>query len=398
MTNMESPWFPLATTTWDDAEYAAITEVVASGRFTMGPRVRDFEEQFAKFVGARYAVMVNSGSSANLLGIAAAAHTPHLGLERGDEIIVPAVSWATTYYPISQLGFVPVLVDVDIDTLNIDPEKVRAAITPRTRGVFAVNLLGNPADYASLRAICDEHGLVLMEDNCESLGATLDGRQSGTFGLFGTYSTFFSHHISTMEGGVVVTDDEYLYQAMLSMRAHGWTRDLPVDNLIHPKSGDVFEDSFRFVLPGYNLRPLELSGALGIQQLAKLPKLVDGRRENARVFASLFADIEGVRTQRLLDGADSSWFGFSMILEGDLAGRRAELVRHLTENGIESRPIVAGNFARNPVMRHLEARVAGTLDSADRVHDDGLFVGNHHYAIPAQLEKLRDVVTAVRST
>lgn len=396
MMNMETPWYPLATTTWDAAEYAAMAEVIASGRFTMGPRVREFEDQFARFVGARHAVMVNSGSSANLLALAAATYTPHLGLERGDEILVPAVSWATTYYPISQLGFVPVLVDVDIDTLNIDPDQVRAAITPRTRGIFAVNLLGNPADYASLLSICEEHDLLLFEDNCESLGSTFEGRQTGTIGLFGTYSTFFSHHMSTMEGGLVVTDDEYLYQAMLSMRAHGWTRDLAVDNLIHPKTGNAFEDSFRFVLPGYNLRPLELSGALGIEQLRKLPKLVAGRRENAGRFASLFSDVDNVRVQRVLGGADSSWFGFSMILEGALAGRRAELVQLLTENRIESRPIVAGNFARNPVMSHLDARVAGALEAADRVNDDGLFVGNHHYAIPEQLEKLRDVVTAIQ--
>lgn len=395
MAKTQTPLFPLATSTWDDAEYAAISAVVDSGRFTMGPRVRDFEKQFAEFVGARYAVMVNSGSSANLLGIAATAYSPHLGLNRGDEVIVPAVSWATTYYPISQLGLVPVLVDVDIDTLNIDPDRVRAAITSRTRAVFAVNLLGNPADFASLREICDEHGLVLMEDNCESLGATFEGHQTGTLGLFGSYSTFFSHHISTMEGGLVVTDDEYLYQAMLSMRAHGWTRDLAVDNLIHSKTGDPFEDSFRFVLPGYNLRPLELSGALGTEQLRKLPNLIEGRRGNSRTFTALFDEVEGIRLQRVLDGSDSSWFGFSMILEGKRAGHRAELVSRLAANGIESRPIVAGNFARNPVMSHLEARIAGPLTAADRIHDDGLFVGNHHYPIPEPLERLRDVVSSL---
>lgn len=391
-----TPWYPLATTTWDDAEYAAMQEVIASGRFTMGPRVRAFEEQFAAFTGSRHAVMVNSGSSANLLGVAAAAYSPHVRLTRGDEIIVPAVSWATTYYPISQLGFVPVLVDVDVDTLNIDPARVRSAITPRTRAIFAVNLLGNPADYAELLAICAEHDLLLFEDNCESLGATIDGKQAGTFGLFGTYSSFFSHHISTMEGGVVVTDDERLYQHMLSMRAHGWTRELPVDNHVHPKTGDAFDDLFRFVLPGYNLRPLELSGALGIEQVRKLPGLVAGRQQNAETFLSLFADVEDVRVQRVAPNAASSWFGFSLVLEGTLSGRRADLVNALSTRGIESRPIVAGNFARNPVMRHLDGRVDGELVAADKIHVDGLFVGNHHYPVPEQLEELRNVVVGLR--
>ncbi|MCM3656543.1 DegT/DnrJ/EryC1/StrS family aminotransferase [Agromyces mediolanus] len=391
----EQPWYPLATTTWDDAEYSAMQAVIESGRFTMGPKVRRFEEDFARFTGSRYAVMVNSGSSANLLGIAAAAYSPHLGLRRGDEIIVPAVSWATTYYPISQLGFVPVLVDVDPDTLNLDPERVRTAITPRTRAVFAVNLLGNPAELDTLRALCAEHGLLLFEDNCESLGATLGARQTGTFGVFGTYSSFFSHHISTMEGGLVVTDDEYLYQAMLSMRAHGWTRELPAENLIHPKTGDQFDDLFRFVLPGYNLRPLELSGALGIEQLAKLPSLLAGRRENARTFVAEFADVPGVRIQRVAEGADSSWFGFSMVLTGRLAGRRAELVQLLSRAGIESRPIVAGNFARNPVMHHLDARVDGALRAADEIHTDGLFIGNHHYPVPEQIAAVRELVASL---
>lgn len=383
---------PLATTTWDEAEYAAMQDVIASGRFTMGPKVREFEERFAGFVGSRYAVMVNSGSSANLIGLAALAHSPQFGLRPGDEIIVPAVSWATTYYPIRQLGFTPVIVDIDLDTLNVDPARVDEALTDRTRAILAVSLLGNPAPLTELAEVARAHDLLLIEDNCESLGATLDGRQTGTFGLFGTYSSFFSHHISTMEGGLVVTDDEYLYQAMLSLRAHGWTRELPADNLIHPKSGDPFDDLFRFVLPGYNVRPLELSGALGIEQLAKLPGLVAGRRANAADFVARFAGIPGIRLQRTAPGADSSWFGFSMVLGEGLAGRRRELVTRLTDAGVEVRPVVAGNFARNPVIPKIGARVVGELPAADAVHDDGLFVGNHHYPIGEQIDALGDLV------
>lgn len=385
---------PLATTTWDSAEYAAMQEVISSGRFTMGPRVRAFEEEFAAFVSARHAVMVNSGSSANLIGLAAVANAPQFGLQPGDEIIVPAVSWATTYYPIRQLGFTPVIVDIDLDTLNIDPRRVQEALTARTKAVLAVNLLGNPAPLLDLAEIADEHGLLLLEDNCESLGATLDGRQTGTFGLFGTYSSFFSHHISTMEGGLVVTDDDYLAQAMRSLRAHGWTRELPVDNLIHPKSGDPFDDLFRFVLPGYNMRPLELSGALGIAQLAKLPDLIAGRQANGLAFVERFRDIEGVRLQQVAPNAASSWFGFSLVLEGPLKGRRRELVAALTEAGVEVRPIVAGNFARNPVIEKIGARIVGPLAAADAVHEDGLFVGNHHYPIVSELGALGDLVEA----
>ncbi|KJL41237.1 DegT/DnrJ/EryC1/StrS family aminotransferase [Microbacterium trichothecenolyticum] len=385
--------YPLATTTWDDAEYGALQDVIASGRFTMGPQVRAFEEEFAAALGAKHAVMVNSGSSANLIALAAAVVNPGVDLNPGDEVIVPAVSWATTYYPVHQLGLTLRFVDVDLDTLNMDPELVAAAITPKTKAILAVNLLGNPADLVRLSDLASDNGLILLEDNCESLGATLDGRSAGTFGLAGTYSSFFSHHISTMEGGLVTTDDEYTYQAAVSLRAHGWTRELPAENLIHPKTGDLFDDLFRFVLPGYNVRPLEMSGALGRHQLAKLPELVAGRRANAARFVEIFGGRSDVRIQR--ENGASSWFGFSFILEGRLSGRRADVVKALGEAGIESRPIVAGNFARNPVMGHLRAEVPESLPAADRIHVDGLFVGNHHYPIPGELELLATAIDGV---
>ena len=383
---MTATHFPLATTSWDDSEYDALQRVIAGGRFTMGPEVKKFEEEFASFFGSEHAVMVNSGSSANLIAIAAVVVNPNVDLNPGDEVIVPAVSWATTYYPVHQLGLVLRFVNIDIDTLNLDPQRVLEAIGPKTKAVFAVSLLGNPADLITLADICAEHGLVLIEDNCESLGSRIGTKYTGTFGLAGTFSSFFSHHISTMEGGVILTDDDYMYQAMMSLRAHGWTRDLPDDNLIFPKTGDSFDDQFRFVLPGYNVRPLEMSGALGREQLKKVPSLVAGRRQNAVLFAERFNGRDDVRVQSV--GAESSWFGFSFVLEGRLAGRRADVVNALTKAGVESRPIVTGNFTRNPVMSQLRAVIPESLPAADKIHVDGLFVGNHHYPIPDELDLL----------
>lgn len=385
--------YPLATTTWDEAEYGALQRVIASGRFTNGPLVKQFEAEFAAHFGASFGVMVNSGSSANLIAIAAAVLDSRIDLNRGDEVLVPAVSWPTTYYPLTQYGLRPVFVDVDIDTLNVDLDLLEAAITPRTKAIFAVNLLGNPNDFTRLRSLAATHGLTLLEDNCESLGARHDGVNAGTAGLAGSFSSFFSHHISTMEGGVILTDDEQLYQEMISLRSHGWTRELPDENLVHDKSGEVWDDLFRFVLPGYNVRPLEMEGALGIEQLKKIPALIAGRRANATHFVDRFAEIPEVRTQR--ETGESSWFGFSMILEGSLAGRRAELVRAFAAAGIESRPIVAGNFTRNPVMRHLDAVVPDALPAADKVHVDGLFVGNHHYPVLEGIDLVADTVRAV---
>ncbi|QEE60857.1 DegT/DnrJ/EryC1/StrS family aminotransferase [Salinibacterium sp. dk2585] len=388
-----SQGFPLATSSWDEAEYAAIQRVVDSGRFTMGPLVKQFEAEFAAHFGAGFGVMVNSGSSANLLAVAAAVLDPRIDLNPGDEVLVPAVSWATTYYPLHQYGLIPRFVDIDIDTLNLDLDLAEAAIGPKTKAIFAVNLLGNPNDFTRLAAMAEKHGLVLLEDNCESLGARHAGTWAGTAGIMGTFSAFFSHHISTMEGGVILTDDEQLYQELTSLRAHGWTRELPEKNFVHDKTGDRFDDLFRFVLPGYNVRPLEMSGALGIEQIKKVPSLVEGRRHNAAYFTSKFAGLDTVRLQR--ETGESSWFGFSLVLEGSLAGRRAEVARALEAAGVEARPIVAGNFARNPVMRYLDAVVPDELPAADKVHVDGLFVGNHHYPVEPGIDLVFETLSAL---
>jgi CDP-6-deoxy-D-xylo-4-hexulose-3-dehydrase len=364
--------FPLATSSWDQAEYDALDRVIASDRFSMGPEVEAFEAQFARQFGSKFAVMVNSGSSANLLMTAALAFTKNdkLRLNRGDEIIVPAVSWSTTYYPLCQYGLKLKFVDIDLAALNYDLVALKEAVTDKTRAIMVVNLLGNPNDFDAIADIVDGREIVVIEDNCESMGATFGGKQTGTFGVMGSYSAFFSHHISTMEGGIVVTDDEELYHVMLCLRAHGWTRNLPKFNHVTgEKSDDPFEESFRFVLPGYNLRPLEMSGALGIEQLKKLPDLIKGRRANG----ALFQERMGNHAQLMIQSeiGESSWFGFSLVTRpgGDL--KRADLVKTLIDAGFECRPIVAGNFAKNEVMKYFDFEIHGTLKNANYIDDNG---------------------------
>jgi len=384
--------FPLATSTWDQAEYDALQRVIASGMFTMGEEVRAFEEQFAAFFGSRYAVMVNSGSSANLLMTAALFYTQNddLRLKAGDEIIVPAVSWPTTYYPLAQYGLVQKFVDIDRDTLNYDLDALAAAVTDQTRAIMVVNLLGNPNDFDRIREIIGERKIVLLEDNCESMGARFGGKHTGTFAHVGSFSTFFSHHISTMEGGVVVTDDEELYHIMLSVRSHGWTRHLPKENRVTGmKSEDPFEESFNFVLPGYNLRPLQMSGALGLEQLKKLPDIVAGRRANAELVLSRLSNHPLFSLQREI--GESSWFGFSLMLRPGCGMDRAGLVKRLEDLGFECRPIVAGNFTKNLVMNHIPHVIHGSLSNAEYIDRNGLFVGNHHYPIPEAVEALAQV-------
>lgn len=384
--------FPLATSSWDQAEYDAIQRVIASDRFTMGENVAEFERRFAAHFGSRFSIMVNSGSSANLLMTAALFFTsnPKYKLERGDEIIVPAVSWSTTYYPLCQYGLRLKFVDIDLYTLNYDLAALAKAITPRTRALMVVNLLGNPNDFAAIEEIVAGRPIVMIEDNCESMGATFKGKQAGTFGVMGSYSSFFSHHISTMEGGVVVTDDEELYHVMLALRAHGWTRNLPENNLVTgTKSKDPFEESFRFVLPGYNLRPLEMSGALGIEQLKKVPDLIAGRRANGTIFQERLANHPKFIIQQEI--GESSWFGFSLVLRKEAGIDRREMISVLTNAGFECRPIVAGNFAKNEVLKYFDYEIHGELGNANHIDTHGLFVGNHHYPISEAVDALAKI-------
>lgn len=381
--------FPLATSSWGKEEIDAMQRVITSGMYTMGPNVQACERDFAQYTGSRHCVMVNSGSSANLLIVAALFYTknPVLKLQRGDEVIVPAVSWSTTYYPLYQYGLKIKFVDINLHTLNYDLDQLEKAVSSKTRMIMAVNLLGNPNDFARIRQVIADRNIVLIEDNCESMGASYQGKKTGTFGVMGSFSTFFSHHISTMEGGLIVTDDEELYHILLSLRAHGWTRNLPKHNLVCcEKSDDPFEESWRFVLPGYNVRPLEMEGALGVEQVKRLPAMVEERRKNGKLLQEKLREHPEILIQREI--GESSWFGFSLVIRPGGQWTRKMLAARLNDLGFECRPIVAGNFAKNEVVKYFDSEVSGTLNNAEHIDKNGVFVGNHHYPIPEAIAEL----------
>lgn len=386
--------YKLASNTWDNKELDAIQRVIDSGVYSMDKEVYNYEQRFAEYFNSKYCVMANSGSSANLLMIAAMCFTKDQSkkLSRGDEVIVPAVSWSTTYFPLQQYGLKLIFVDIDSDTLNFNLEDLKEAITDKTKAILAVNLLGNPNDFDAISALIKDRDISLLEDNCESMGAQFKDRYTGTFGLMGTFSSFYSHHIATMEGGCILTDDEELYHILLSLRAHGWTRNLPKENHITgTKSDDPFQESFNFVLPGYNLRPLEMSAAIGIEQLKKLPSFISNRRENAAYFQDLFSDHPFIKIQKEI--ALSSWFGFSMILKENAPMDRKSLIQILSSNGIECRPIVTGNFLKNKsVLKYFDYEICKSLPNAEYLDYQGLFVGNHHVDIKDNLIFLRNLI------
>jgi CDP-4-dehydro-6-deoxyglucose reductase, E1 len=382
--------YPLAISTWDDKELQAIQSVIDRDIYSMGDSVAQFEQDFSKFINRKYSVMVSSGSAANLIATAALFYTKNPMLKKGDEVIVPAVSWSTTYFPLQQYGLKLKFVDIDLDTLNYDLGALESAISNKTKMIMVVNLLGNPNDFDAIKNLIKDKDIFTFEDNCESLGAEYKGKKTGTFGVMGTFSTFFSHHIATMEGGFVTTDDEELYHVLLSLRAHGWTRNLPQKNHVSNKSDDWFEESFRFVLPGYNVRPVEMSGAIGIEQLKKLPLFLKQRRENAKLFVELFKNHPDFLIQKDID--NSSWFGFSLIIKPGSSLIRKDVINKLQENKIDCRPIVTGNFTRNEVMSFFDYEVHKELTNADYLHENGFFVGNSQVILEKNIRVLRGLI------
>ena len=382
--------YPLSSNSWNKEEAAVFQQVLEKGRFTMGDSVKEFETAFAYKFRVPNALMVSSGSMANLIALSAFFYKKERPLERGDEVIVPSISWATTYYPLQQLGLKLKFLDVELDTLNMDVSRLEEALTPKTRMVVAVSILGNPCALDILRTFCDKHELYLFEDNCESMGALLNGKLCGTFGDIGTFSTFFSHHISTMEGGIIVAKDEEIYHLAKSLRAHGWTRDIPPDSSIYNKNSNDFYEAYRFILPGYNARPLELSGALGIEQLKKLDSLLAIRKQNAKVFVDLFGQDERFIIQK--ENGSSSWFSFTIVLNPSYSSDRSRVIKALRENGIEFRMITGGCFLRHDVIRYFDYETVGNIINANIAHDHGFFVGNHPVDIRLQIEKLWEVL------
>lgn len=382
-------FWELAADTWADEERAAINRVLDSGRYTIGPEIAAFEKAFAAYHGKRHAVMVNSGSSANLVAVASLFHKKDRPLQPGDEVIVPAISWATTYHPFQQYGLKLRFVDVELDTLNIDTTQLQAALTPKTKAIVAVSILGNPAALDIMRAFADAHGLTMLEDNCESLDAELNGQKTGTFGDIGTFSFFFSHHISTGEGGMLITDDAELDALARAVRAHGWIRDIPDGLDLFEEGEDSFAEAYRFVIPGYNLRPQEFNGAAGLEQLKKLPAMTERRRANLALFQDAFGDDERFMIQR--ENGKSSSFCFPMIVKPDCGLKRADVFGPLEEADIGFRMITGGNFPRHDAIQYFDYDIVGDLANADIAHDRGFFVGNHPFDLSQQIARLRDV-------
>jgi CDP-6-deoxy-D-xylo-4-hexulose-3-dehydrase len=384
------PVVKLHEATYDDEEIWEVLQCLLNTEVTMGPRVKKFEQEFAKRFKHGHAVMVNSGSSANLLAIAGLANeVTESRLKPGDEVIVPALCWSTTVWPLLQHQLVPVIVDPDPQTLNIDLGEVAKAIGPRTRAIMPVPIYGNPCDMDALLDIAKKNNLQLIEDSCESLGATYKGRHVGSFGRVGTFSFYYSHHITTLEGGMVVTDDFELAETMRALRAHGWTREMDKPQKHLDANPGIFP-KFLFVNIGYNLRATEPQAAMGSRQLRKLDRFIKIRSDNAKHWLKVLSPLSDVFDfVSVTPHAVSSWFGFPMRVKPGAPFTQWELIEHLQSKGIEMRPLNAGNIAVQPALKRYPHRVVGDLPNANEIMKNGFTFGNHQHVDA----KARDYIT-----
>jgi CDP-4-dehydro-6-deoxyglucose reductase, E1 len=374
----ENPVLRVQETSYGGDEINAVVRTLLSTMTTMGKQVKEFQEQYAQYVGAKHAVMSNSGSSNNLLSVAALANPftkDHL--KPGDEVIVPALSWSTTIWPIVQYNLIPVFVDCDLHDFNLDLNKLESAIGPKTRAIKLVHVYGNPCNMDAIMSLAKKHHLFVIEDCCEAMGATYNDQHVGTFGNVGNYSFFYAHHITTLEGGISVTNDFDLTETMKILRAHGWSR----ESVEHQKYVNMYPDidpRFIFINQGYNLRPTELNAAMGKVQLPKLDGFNDKRRAAADYLLKHLAKYqEFFHFQQETPKGKHVWFGFSLVLKDAAPFSLKDITTYLTKQGIETRPIIAGNMVRHPGVKMYPHRIGGDLHAADTVMRKGFSFGCH---------------------
>ena len=354
------------------------TKQLITTNVTMGKQVESFEKKICDKFGFRYAVSSNSGSSANLLMISALMSNLYSKrLKKNDEIIVPALAWSTSIFPLTQYGLKPVFVDCDLKTMNIDINQVKKAISKKTKGILIIPIYGNPCEMNEITKICKKKGLVLLEDTCESMGAKYNNKFLGGFGLASSFSFYFSHHITCLEGGITVTNDYELAEIMKIIRSHGWVRNVK-EKEKWIKNYPKIDPNFLFVNEGYNLRLTEPQARMGMTQIKKLDGFIKKRRNNADYLISLMKEfndffIYQYETKRSFH----TWFGFTIIIKDLKIVDRGKLCNFLNKNGIETRVIVSGNFTSQPVVKTFKHRTVGNLENASKIMNNGFSIGIH---------------------
>ena len=384
--------YPLLSNAFSKSDISCGIKVLKSKRITMSKITKNFEKQFAKKIGCKYALMTNSGSSANLLAISSIVNPLFKKkLKARDEVIIPAVCWSTSLWPIVQNNLKPVFVDVELDTFNMSIESLKKKITSRTRAIMCVHVLGTSTNMNQIQKLIKNKKILLIEDTCESLGAKFNNKYLGTFGEFGTFSFYYSHQITSGEGGMIVCNNSYNYNILKSLRSHGWSRETNFHSF-YKKKFKKMDDRFLFINSGYNLRPTEVQAAIAQNQFKRLDNFINIRIKNRNKI------IEAIKKNPKWDDqfkfvnqskrVSPSWFGLPIIINIKYLNKKKKFLQYLTKIGIENRPILSGNFTNQPATQLYKLNKDGFIFSnAEKIENLGFFIGLHTSKISNSMAK-----------
>ena len=373
---MKKYFYPLVDNPYRKKDIIQAIKVLKSSKITSGPKTLEFQSKFSKKIKTNYSLLVNSGSSANLLAMQCLINPYRKKrLKQGDEILIPSLCWSTSLWPIIQSGLKPKFVDVEKKTLNLDLNDLRKKISKKTKGIMLVHVLGNCTNMNELMNTIKKNNLILIEDTCESLGTTYKNKYLGTFGDFSSFSFYSSHQISSGEGGMVCCKYEEDYEIIKSLRAHGWSRGLKNEKKI-AKNNKQLDKRFIFYNSGFNLRSTDISASIGLSQFKDLDKFIKVRRANRNSIIKSFQKKKINNFFNIINEnkyVKPSWFGIPILISKNL--KRDKIINNLEKKGIETRPIISGNFLKQPSVKKYKLNKNVKMKNAEYINQKGFFIG-----------------------
>ncbi len=362
--------YPLLEDAFSKQDINEAIKVVKSKRITMGKKTQEFEKKFSNFIKSKYCLMVNSGSSANLLAFFALINPlKKKKLKKGDECLVPAVCWSTSLWPVYQTGLIPKFIDVDIKTFSPSLNTIKKNVSKKTKAIMLLNVLGNCSEIDKIKDFAIKKKIYLIEDNCESLGSSYKKKMLGTFGNFSTFSFYYSHQLTSGEGGMIVCKNYNDFKILQSLRAHGWDREISNK-----------KNTFNFINQGFNLRPLDISAAIAINQLKRLKKMVNIRKKNRDKIINSMKKSPKWKKQFTFFEANKnlnpSWFSLPLLINKKFINKKKLFLKYLEKKNIETRPIISGNFTNQPCIKiHKIKFNKRELPNSQEIERRGFFIG-----------------------
>ena len=384
MKSIKNSIYPLTQSVLEDKDLSAAIRVIKSKKITMGRKTNEIESYFSKKIVKNNSLMVNSGSSANLLIFQCLINPLVKRLSKNDEVLIPAICWSTSLWPIIQSGLKVKFVDINQETLNIDTNDLKNKISKRTKALMLVHAMGNCADMDEIVKICKKNKIILIEDTCEALGSTFKKKNLGTFGEFSSYSFYYSHHITSGEGGMVCCKNKKYKDILKSLRSHGWSKGLSNSKNLAKKFSNI-DKNWIFVNSGYNLRTTDINAAIGLEQLKRIKQILAIRKHNFyKIKNSLLKNSNYKKQFSIINEHKKSniaWFGIPITLNTKSKKYKLSVMQKLDKLGIMTRPIISGNFAKQPSIKLYNIKINYKLPIADLIDRNSFFLGLHNIKI-----------------